>query len=84
MTLNEKYREFVKDYEQELEDFKQSADKYGGPAEKALANVFRKIAHKIYPLTIKEWLDKELKEAIERDDFQYANEIKKEIENTCS
>ena len=84
MTLNKKYREFVKTYEQNLESFKEDANQYGGPAEKALANVFKKIAHKIYPLTIKEWLYRELEEAIKRDDFQYANEIKKEIENTCS
>ena len=62
MTPQEKYREFVKTYEQDLESFKEDANQYGGPAEKALANVFEKIAHKIYPLTFKEWLDRELKQ----------------------
>jgi len=79
MTLNEKYREFVKMYEQDLESFKEDANEYGGPAEKALANIFEKIAHKIYPLTFKEWLDRELKEAIEKDDFEYWNEVRNEI-----
>jgi protein-arginine kinase activator protein McsA len=81
MTLNEKYREFVKQYEQELEEFKEDANQYGGPAEKALAKVFKEIAYKIYPLTIKEWLDRELNEAMEREDFEYAKEIKQEIKN---
>ena len=79
MTLNEKYREFTKTYEQDLESFKEDANQYGDPAEKALANIFEKIAYKIYPLTFKEWLDRELKEAIEKDDFEYWNEVRNEI-----
>lgn len=81
MTLNEKYREFVKKYELELEEFKEDADHYGDPAEKALAKVFKEIAHKMYPLTIKEWLDREFNEAIKIEDFKYAKELKKEIES---
>tara|TARA_R110000868_G_scaffold204579_1_gene452680 strand:+ start:987 stop:1241 length:255 start_codon:yes stop_codon:yes gene_type:complete len=84
MTLNQKYREFVKQYEIELEEYKELADLYGNPSQKALASVFKKIAHKMYPLTIQEWLNKELNEAIERQDFEYAKEIKKEIENACT
>jgi len=84
MTLNQKYREFVKQYERELEEFKIAADQYGDHAEKTLAKIFGEIAHKMYPLNIKEWLNKELEEAIERDDFEYAKEIKKEIENACT
>jgi len=84
MTLNEKYREFVKEYEQELEAFKKDADHYGNHVEKALAKIFKEIAHKIYPLNIKEWLDKEFNEAMKREDYEYAKQIKKEIENTCT
>ena len=80
MTIKHKYREFVKQYEQKLEEFKEDADQYGGPAEKALAKVFKEIACKMYPLTIKEWLGRELNEAMEREDFDYAKEIKQEIE----
>jgi hypothetical protein len=29
MTLNEKYREFVKQYEQDLEEFKEDVNQYG-------------------------------------------------------
>jgi hypothetical protein len=84
MTLNEKYREFTKGYEQDLENIKEDVNQYGDSAEKGLANIFKKIAHMMYPLTFKEWLDRELKDAIERDDFQYANEVKQEIEKRCS
>ena len=82
MTLSEKYREFVKDYEQALDRFcfKNGVEQQEGPAAEAIVNIFKKLASKLYPLTFKEWLDRELKEAIERDDFEYANEVKQEIE----
>ena len=63
MTIKHKYREFVKQYEQDLEEFKEDADQYGDPAEKALAKVFKEIACKM-----------------EREDFDYAKEIKQELE----
>jgi protein-arginine kinase activator protein McsA len=83
MMLSEKYRDFVIEYEQRLEDYKNSADEHGDQAAKAVASIFKKLAHKMYPLNIKEWLNKELGEAIEREDFEYAKEVKQELENIC-
>ena len=83
MTLSEKYRDFVIEYEQRLKDYKNSADEHGDQVAKAVASIFKKLAHKMYPLNIKEWLNKELGEAIEREDFEYAKEVKQELENIC-
>ena len=80
MTIKDEYREFVKSHEKLLEDYKQQADEFGGPAEKAIASIFKKLAHKMYPLTIEEWLNKKLDEAIEKEDFEYANQVKQELE----
>jgi protein-arginine kinase activator protein McsA len=80
MIFNEKYREFVKTYEQDLESFKKDANQCDDPAKKLLANIMERIAHKMYPLTIKEWMDRELNEAIEKEDFEYAKQVKTEIE----
>jgi protein-arginine kinase activator protein McsA len=80
MTIKHRYREFVKDHEKLLEDYKQQANEFGGPAEKAIASIFKKLAYKMYPLTIEEWLNKELYESIEKEDFEYASQVKQEIE----
>lgn len=81
MILKEEYRKFVINYEQTLEEFKDDADEYGDKGAKALAKVFKEIAHKIYPLTYKEWLNRELEDALKTEDFNYAQELKREIIN---
>jgi len=80
MTLKKKYRDFVKEFEQRIEDYKNKADEYGGPAEKAIAGIFRKLSHRMYPLSMKQWLEEELEGALKREDFEYAAQVKQEIE----
>lgn len=76
MNIDENYQKFIDHY------FEQAADLsayFGIPSITALLMSPRA------PMAKKDWLEKELEDAVENEDYEYCNQLKLEIEKirTC-
>lgn len=75
MTIQEKYDMFVEEYWKDIADLKEGAK---SKTENFIADLFTKLGA---PLTKKEWLDKELQEVTDNEDYEYCNQLKQELLN---